>query len=312
MGHKANPIGLRIGVKRTPDLVWSTPVPSARSAAQTLLEDFRVRERIQKFLRSLSLHSARCITQRTKAGWLVWVFYSASEGLPSHSSSRRISRGEKFAKGGRKLKKSDILQVCGHGDGREGNANASPALSLLQSYANGQTHLLSSLSHATHFASHTINAELAKKKGKGLEGVSSTLSFPSLPFAPAQGVSSSLSRFSSSSHTKNISFRWVSLPSPDLSAETLSSVVRSSIERGQRLPRIFSLVEAFYEANPSIRGIRILCSGRINGVEMAQDQKRQYGETSLHTLSHAIDYSSCTASTAYGQIGVKIWISYMI
>ena len=147
------------------------------------------------------------------------------------------------------------------------------------------------------------SSSLSWKEKKGMSSFSSSLPFVSLSFARQ-------TEFLQTSSP--VSVRWVALPSADLSAEALASLVRSLFERGQRIQRVFSFVEAAYEANPSIRGIRIVCSGRIHGVEMAQDQKRQFGETSLHTLSHAIDYSSCTASTPYGQIGIKLWVSYMI
>lgn len=61
---------------------------------------------------------------------------------------------------------------------------------------------------------------------------------------------------------------------------------------------------------PSIQGIRLSVSGRINGVEMARTEIRKYGQTSLHSLSNKMDYASCYAYTPFGILGVKIWICY--
>jgi small subunit ribosomal protein S3 len=60
-----------------------------------------------------------------------------------------------------------------------------------------------------------------------------------------------------------------------------------------------------------IKGIRISCSGRLNGAEIAKTECRKYGETSLHVFSDKIDYAQAKASTPYGILGVKVWISYV-
>jgi ribosomal protein S3 len=60
-----------------------------------------------------------------------------------------------------------------------------------------------------------------------------------------------------------------------------------------------------------IKGIRIKCSGRLNGAEIAKTECRKYGETSLHVFSEKIDYAHTKASTPYGILGVKVWIAYV-
>jgi len=55
-------------------------------------------------------------------------------------------------------------------------------------------------------------------------------------------------------------------------------------------------------------GVRILCSGRLGGAEMARREQYKDGRIPLHTLRADIDYSSKTAYTAYGTVGVKVWI----
>lgn len=56
------------------------------------------------------------------------------------------------------------------------------------------------------------------------------------------------------------------------------------------------------------KGIRIMCSGRLGGAEMARTEQYKEGRIPLHTLRADIDYGISTASTIYGQIGVKVWI----
>jgi small subunit ribosomal protein S3 len=55
-------------------------------------------------------------------------------------------------------------------------------------------------------------------------------------------------------------------------------------------------------------GIKIMCSGRLGGAEMARKEQYKDGRIPLHTLRADIDYASYTAQTTYGAIGVKVWI----
>jgi len=55
-------------------------------------------------------------------------------------------------------------------------------------------------------------------------------------------------------------------------------------------------------------GIRINCSGRLGGAEIARMEWYREGRVPLHTLRSNIDYGTALASTAYGIIGLKVWI----
>jgi small subunit ribosomal protein S3 len=56
------------------------------------------------------------------------------------------------------------------------------------------------------------------------------------------------------------------------------------------------------------KGIKIRCSGRLAGAEMARTEWYREGRVPLHTLRADIDYGTATAHTTYGCIGVKVWI----
>lgn len=56
------------------------------------------------------------------------------------------------------------------------------------------------------------------------------------------------------------------------------------------------------------QGIRIMCSGRLGGAEMARTEQYKEGRIPLHTLRAEIDYGTASAATIYGLIGVKVWI----
>ena len=55
-------------------------------------------------------------------------------------------------------------------------------------------------------------------------------------------------------------------------------------------------------------GIKIMCSGRLGGAEMARTEQYKDGRIPLHTIRADIDYASYAAQTTYGTIGVKVWI----
>ena len=55
-------------------------------------------------------------------------------------------------------------------------------------------------------------------------------------------------------------------------------------------------------------GVKITCSGRLGGAEMARTESYKEGRIPLHTLRADIDYATATAHTTYGCIGVKVWI----
>ena len=55
-------------------------------------------------------------------------------------------------------------------------------------------------------------------------------------------------------------------------------------------------------------GIKIMSSGRLNGIEIARTEWYREGRVPLHTLRADIDYGTTEASTTYGIIGVKVWV----
>ena len=56
------------------------------------------------------------------------------------------------------------------------------------------------------------------------------------------------------------------------------------------------------------KGIKIACSGRLGGAEIARKESYREGSIPLHTLRADIDYGTAEAHTTYGRIGIKVWI----
>ncbi len=55
-------------------------------------------------------------------------------------------------------------------------------------------------------------------------------------------------------------------------------------------------------------GVKIQCSGRLGGAEIARTESHHEGRVPLHTLRADVDFARSTAKTTFGPIGVKVWI----
>jgi small subunit ribosomal protein S3 len=56
------------------------------------------------------------------------------------------------------------------------------------------------------------------------------------------------------------------------------------------------------------KGVKIMCSGRLAGAEIARRETQKLGSIPLHTLDADVDYSTARAETTYGTIGIKVWV----
>jgi small subunit ribosomal protein S3 len=112
-----------------------------------------------------------------------------------------------------------------------------------------------------------------------------------------------LSELSSSEVSVNI----VEIRKPELDARLVAENIAQQLERRVAFRRAMKR-----SVQNSIRlgaqGIRINCGGRLGGAEIARTEWYREGRVPLHTLRADIDYGVATAKTAYGAIGIKVWI----
>jgi len=109
----------------------------------------------------------------------------------------------------------------------------------------------------------------------------------------------------------SISLRPLKVHSIFHSATLVAQEVACKLEQKKSFRLICRLIFQQLMDHPSIKGIRITCSGRMNGAEIAKTECKKFGETSLHVFSDKIDYAQTIASTSYGILGVKVWISFI-
>ena len=99
----------------------------------------------------------------------------------------------------------------------------------------------------------------------------------------------------------------VEVRKPELDAQLVAESVAQQLERRVSFRR--AMKRAVQNSmRMGAQGIRINCSGRLGGVEIARTEWYREGRVPLHTLRADIDYARAEAKTAYGVIGVKVWI----
>ena len=94
---------------------------------------------------------------------------------------------------------------------------------------------------------------------------------------------------------------------PTLDAHLLAESIAAQIEKRVSYRRAAKVaVEKALESGAL--GAKVFAAGRLNGVEIARSEFFSKGKIPLHTLRADIDYAQVHAKTAYGTIGVKVWI----
>ncbi len=95
---------------------------------------------------------------------------------------------------------------------------------------------------------------------------------------------------------------------PELNAQLAADNIARQLE--QRVSFRRAMKKAVASAiRMGAEGIKVVCSGRLGGAEMARTEKSEpAGRVPLHTLRADIDYARSTAFTTSGTVGVKVWI----
>lgn len=88
-----------------------------------------------------------------------------------------------------------------------------------------------------------------------------------------------------------------------LVAEGIASQLEARVSFRKAMKKAVSLA-----MKAGAKGIRVQCSGRLGGAEMARTEWYREGRVPLHTLRADIDYGFAEANTTFGKIGVKVWI----
>lgn len=106
---------------------------------------------------------------------------------------------------------------------------------------------------------------------------------------------------------KNVEISVQEVKSPEIDAVLVAKniaeqlVKRGSFKKAMKRAAISAM-------KSGAKGIKVCCSGRLNGAEIAREEWTRVGSIPLHTLRSDVDYGLAEAKTTYGIIGVKVWI----
>ena len=90
---------------------------------------------------------------------------------------------------------------------------------------------------------------------------------------------------------------------PQLIAENIAGQLERRVGFRRAMKKAITTATAM-----GAKGIKVICSGRLGGAEIARIEKYMEGKVPLHTLRANVEYGSATAYTTYGTNGVKVWI----
>jgi small subunit ribosomal protein S3 len=99
----------------------------------------------------------------------------------------------------------------------------------------------------------------------------------------------------------------VEVKQPDLNAQLVAENISSQLENRVAFRRAMKMAIR-NTMRLGAKGIKITCSGRLGGAEIARAEHYHEGTIPLQTLRADIDYGFWEANTTYGKIGVKVWI----
>ncbi len=95
---------------------------------------------------------------------------------------------------------------------------------------------------------------------------------------------------------------------PEVEAKLVAENIASQLEKRISFRRAMKKsVQASMRLGA--KGIKVECSGRLGGADIARTEKYHEGSVPLHTLRNDIDYATAEADTTYGICGVKVWIN---
>lgn len=104
-----------------------------------------------------------------------------------------------------------------------------------------------------------------------------------------------------------VSINIIEVRKPEIDATLVASSIAQQLEKRVAFRR--AMKRAVQSAmRLGAEGIRINCSGRLGGAEIARIEWYREGRVPLHTLRADVDYGVATAFTTYGACGVKVWI----
>jgi len=97
------------------------------------------------------------------------------------------------------------------------------------------------------------------------------------------------------------------IKNPDLDAKLIGVSIGEQLKKRSSFRRVMKQ-KCEAAMNAGARGVKIICSGRLGGAEMARTETQMLGSIPLQTLQANVDYAVTHAVTTVGTIGIKVWV----
>ncbi|HCA43785.1 MAG TPA: 30S ribosomal protein S3 [Bacteroidetes bacterium] len=106
---------------------------------------------------------------------------------------------------------------------------------------------------------------------------------------------------------KEVKINVFEIKKPELSAQLVAENIANQLSNRVSFRRAMKMAITS-SMKLGAQGIKVMCSGRLGGAEIARSEQYKEGRIPLQTLRADIDYASVQSMTIYGIIGVKVWI----
>jgi ribosomal protein S3 len=290
MGQKINPISLRMGISRSSDTFWYTSDKSKYS--DLMYQTIQLQSYVKAICKSLLYSSGRFITHHSPKKRDIFFFYTELASNQKNSiklNQKKLSLNnnstvyfyDKFALSHTILNSSFIRY-------------RTPKQLILLFLLISSKYATSSLNK------NTINQSI----------ISLIFGMQKYLINKEKPLTLESSRIFEKELSEFVSIYPVKINNTSMGAQFLAEELSHLIERKKSFKFATKQLMQKIKKNPAIKGVRITCAGRLNGVEMARTDYKKYGQTSLQTISTKIDYGTSEAKTAYGIIGLKVWVCY--
>ena len=338
MGQKINPIALRLNINRNFDSSWYQDSPTHYS--QLLHQDLMIRKYLKSLFSCVGIHTGRISFQFFQKKLVINYFFhdslkkNAQQKLTFSSTkfkqlltleksfqSKYVENYISFVLQNKKeyvnLKKtlfSRILLLHSFFSQNQNRFSTKQFLNSTNYYLNPPKENLEVLNPVKKL--HPIYPKLG--------GIERGFNPPIIgnSFYTLNAIKTKRANFTIDKNLKNIEYilskkiqsETVIIPSKMnsrfQSAQFICEHVCQRLQENVSFRQIFKQLSQELKNDTNIQGIRIVCSGRLGGVEMARVESKKYGQTSLHTFSSKIDYASGEAYTLFGLLGVKVWLCF--
>lgn len=106
---------------------------------------------------------------------------------------------------------------------------------------------------------------------------------------------------------RKVTVNVIEIKTPELNAQLVGEAIAEQLKRRAAFRRVMKMsCESAMAAGA--KGVKIICSGRLGGAELARSEAQILGSIPLQTLDADVDYGLSIAVCTYGTIGIKVWI----